>query len=89
MSLWLVTAYFPAHIAAGNFAPKRIPPNNFDFDAWSRATPPLHSLWRQGASEEIDGIGAVGDHRANGFVECGFDFNTNYFSTEKSMGQTR
>ena len=31
MSLWLVTAYFPAHIAAGNFAPKRIPPNNFDF----------------------------------------------------------
>ena len=32
MSLWLVTAYFPAHIAAGSFAPrtKRIPPNNFD-----------------------------------------------------------
>lgn len=40
MSLWLVTAYFPAHIAAGNFAPKRIPPNNFDFDAWRRAEPP-------------------------------------------------
>ena len=40
--------------------------------------------WEIGGSEEIDGIGAVGDHRANGFVECGFDFNTNYFSTVKS-----
>ena len=71
MSLWLVMAYFPAHIAAGNFAPKRIPPNNFDFD---RATTRRTSCKRGKLSKEIDGIGAVGDRCANGFVECGFDF---------------
>ena len=56
MSLWLVTAYFPAHIAAGNTSHlKRIPPNNFD------------------SHHKIDGTNSVGDHTANGFVECGFD----------------
>ena len=56
MSLWLVTAYFPAHIAAGNTSHlKRIPPNNFD------------------SHHKIDGTDSVGDHTANGFVECGFD----------------
>ena len=71
MSLWLVMAYFLAHIAVGNFAPKRIPPNNFDFD---QATTRRTSCKRGKLSEEIDGIGAVGDRCANGFVECGFDF---------------
>ena len=56
VSLWLVTAYFPAHIAAGNTSHlKRIPPNNFD------------------SHHKIDGTNSVGDHTANGFVECGFD----------------